>query len=218
MFLDRLRRSIAYRFVMRTHAMRERYLEWRLGISTADEMSAGELGHPSADYHDYGPTSYVGIDRMLGAIPRTPRGDVFVDFGSGKGRAVILAAMHPFRKVVGVELSPRLNEIALRNLVSARPRLRCKEIDLILGDAASYPVPDDASFLYFQNSFSGRVLEAVLDNIAGSLVRKPRQLFVITHDPGRECRFQKQIQACDWLTLYREIVVLPGREARIYTN
>src|SRR4051794_21977627 len=40
---------------------------------------------------------------------------VFVDYGSGKGRALLLAAEFPFRRAVGVEFSPELHEAALAN-------------------------------------------------------------------------------------------------------
>ena len=52
--------------------------------------------------------------------------DVLVDFGSGMGRMVYVAARHyPFGRVVGVEISQRFNDVALANLERARPRLRC---------------------------------------------------------------------------------------------
>jgi methylase of polypeptide subunit release factors len=42
--------------------------------------------------------------------------DVFVDFGCGKGRVLYLACRHPFKEVIGVDLSPAVVEAARRNL------------------------------------------------------------------------------------------------------
>ena len=40
----------------------------------------------------------------------------FLDIGSGKGRALLLAAEYPFRRIVGVELMPELNSMAEENI------------------------------------------------------------------------------------------------------
>src|SRR5262249_16540884 len=45
-----------------------------------------------------------------------PRGLTFVDFGSGKGRALLCAAARPFKRIVGVEWSTDLCAIARRNV------------------------------------------------------------------------------------------------------
>jgi hypothetical protein len=41
---------------------------------------------------------------------------IFIDFGSGTGLAVLSALTQPFQKVIGVEMDPRSNEMAKRNL------------------------------------------------------------------------------------------------------
>ena len=40
----------------------------------------------------------------------------FVDVGSGKGRALLLASDYPFREIIGVELSPELDRVARANI------------------------------------------------------------------------------------------------------
>ena len=40
----------------------------------------------------------------------------FVDVGAGKGRALLLAAELPFRKIIGVELNEELTRIAQKNV------------------------------------------------------------------------------------------------------
>jgi tRNA1(Val) A37 N6-methylase TrmN6 len=60
--------------------------------------------------------------------------DVFVDFGSGKWRAIFWAARYPFRRVIGVELSAQLNALARRNINRNRHRLTCRDIHLVTAD------------------------------------------------------------------------------------
>jgi methylase of polypeptide subunit release factors len=42
----------------------------------------------------------------------------FIDLGSGKGRALVLALSYPFRRVVGVEFALELHRVAEANLIS----------------------------------------------------------------------------------------------------
>src|SRR5262249_29153352 len=45
-----------------------------------------------------------------------PREFSFIDIGSGKGRALIIASQHKFAELTGVDYSPRLCKIAKANL------------------------------------------------------------------------------------------------------
>jgi|CXWL01.1.fsa_nt_gi SAM-dependent methyltransferase len=54
----------------------------------------------------------------------------FVDIGSGKGKALLVASTYPFRRVRGVEFSPQLHETATRNIAafgSAGP-VKCEDV------------------------------------------------------------------------------------------
>src|ERR687885_509057 len=55
--------------------------------------------------------NYRGAHRLLRDIAIS-EDDVLIDFGSGKGRVLFLAAHYGFRKIIGVELSAKLNQIA----------------------------------------------------------------------------------------------------------
>ena len=46
----------------------------------------------------------------------------FVDFGSGKGRALLMASEFPFPRVTGIEFSPELHAIAQKNIREYRRR------------------------------------------------------------------------------------------------
>ena len=61
-------------------------------------------------------------------------GDVFVDFGCGKGRVLFLAARYRFARIIGVELSERMAEQARRNL-AREPRVVVE-----VANAAAWPV------------------------------------------------------------------------------
>ena len=54
--------------------------------------------------------------RALSLLTLEPSTYVFVDYGSGKGRALLLASLYPFKEVIGVEIAPELHAIAGANI------------------------------------------------------------------------------------------------------
>jgi SAM-dependent methyltransferase len=128
----------------------------------------------------YEPTS-PAIFRQLMTALEIPFGDFeFVDYGSGKGRALMLAAEQGFRKVTGVEFAAELVEVAQRNVeIFNRGRVKPAVIELLHMDALDYVLPDVPLVLFFFAPFSGEVLDRVLANIMVSHARKPRPLFLV---------------------------------------
>jgi predicted RNA methylase len=106
----------------------------------------------------------------------------FVDFGSGKGRALIVAATHPFKRIVGVEFARELHEIAVRNIRTyGNPAQRCFQIESVHADASEYELPLEPLVLYFNNPFRKSVMSAVIENVAQSLTTSPRPAFVVSY-------------------------------------
>jgi SAM-dependent methyltransferase len=146
------------------------------------------LGVETRGYSDlrYEPTPAEVFHEMIAKIPFDPRDFVFVDFGSGKGKVLMLAAQYPFRSVVGVELWEDLHRIALDNLESFRKRPhRATEVASFRMDAADFSFPDAPLVLYFFNPFPEAVLARVLSNLRDSLARAPRRIFLLFYAPVR---------------------------------
>lgn len=110
----------------------------------------------------------------------------FVDVGSGKGRALLLAAGYPFREVIGVELSPALDRIARANLARYTGPRRPTPVTPIQGDAAEFHWPSGPLVVYMWNAFTGPVMEHVLRNLEASLVQLPRELYLVYVHPELE--------------------------------
>lgn len=182
----------------------DRYARWeedrfdrRYGIETRgihDDLAAlGASGEHLADAYGYEAIQPGMFRAMLRALDIEPSTHVFVDFGSGKGRAVFLAAQRGFRASIGVELAPALHEVALRNLGAFRRRApRAGPIDLCCGDAAYFPIPDaDAVFCFF-NPFGERVLRKVAANIEGAYRRRPRSVVIAYRNPVHPRVFEER--------------------------
>jgi hypothetical protein len=157
----------------------ESFNDRRLGIRTAGRFSQEQLGIQNPYFVYYEPSDYRSIYKALRYLDIRPGENVFLDYGSGMGRVVIVAATFPFRKVIGVEICPQLHDAAQKNLSRAADKLRCRDVQLVRDDAARYSVPGDVTVAFFYSPFRGPVLADVLGNIRRSLVASPRRLFVI---------------------------------------
>ena len=145
----------------------------------------GHVTEPEHDHPDrllYVPSAWWTLPRALRFLGVSDR-DTFVDFGCGKGRIVHQAAKRPFRRVIGVEISPALAEIARANLATRRHRYRCPNVEIVVADAKDFRVPDDLTIAYFWHPFTGETLEAVLRGIVDSIDRNPRRVRLIYLGP-----------------------------------
>ena len=91
----------------------------------------------------------------------------FVDVGAGKGRAILLAAEQPFRKVIGVELNPDLAGIARRNVGLSFERSKAR-IRVVQEDAANFRWPRGPLLVYLYNPFDCSLIEQIAANLAAA--------------------------------------------------
>ena len=108
----------------------------------------------------------------------------FLDLGSGKGRALLLASGYPFRRILGVELLPELHRIALANIANYRSeRQRCALIESVCEDARDFDFPPEPLVLYLFNPLPEPALRSVLDRFSASLAEHPRDAYVLYANP-----------------------------------
>ena len=176
--------------VRRVYAAARRFIESVVfdqpaGIDTAKVLRLDEVGLAASNRQDYHPTPWLPLKRAF-RDQNVTREDVLIDFGCGKGRVLFQAAMYPFRRVIGVELSAELAEIARRNVARSLPSFRCQDVQVINADVLTYAIPDDITIAYFFDPFHGEVFQAVLDKLVASVRRGPRELTIIYMDPHEE--------------------------------
>jgi predicted RNA methylase len=179
----RMRAREAYLTVRRVSA--DVLVERRWGTETGRVADLGALGVDAPGRVRYEPSGWLDLRRVLDRADVTAD-DVFLDLGCGKGRVVLQAARYPFRRVMGVELSPVLRDVAAANVEARRAHLRCRDVELVVADAASFVIPDDVTVIYLYNPFRGAVFEAAVAQMVASLDRAPRRLRVIYRTPLEE--------------------------------
>lgn len=195
------------------HRVIERYCEWRLGIETSGKLGLEEIGIDNRLSRGYHPTDYPSIRRVLRRLSIREDRDVLVDYGCGMGRVVIYAATWPFRRIIGVEISERLSEIARANVRRARGRLRCRDVEIVTADALSYRLPEDVTIVFMYNPFAGELLAGVLAGMRRSLARAPRELTLVYKNP--EPDLYPQLGRCEWLARRRELSCYAGHRIAI---
>jgi hypothetical protein len=116
---------------------------------------------------------------------RLPKGSVFVDIGSGKGKALLIAAEYgAVDRVIGIEFSGGLCCAARRNIDWYRgPREILNKIEIRHQDALLHEIePDQNIFLLF-NPFDGELLSSFVDKIETSLCQRSRLIWLIYVNP-----------------------------------
>lgn len=116
--------------------------------------------------------------RMLDRLDIRHEDFTFIDLGSGKGRTVLLAGERPFKRVVGVEYSRSLHEIAQQN-IEKYPLKKAGSFESVLSDVAAYDFPPGPLLVYNYNSFGDEVLAQVLENLDRAAQAQPRQVLLI---------------------------------------
>ena len=112
---------------------------------------------------------------------------VFVDYGAGKGRAMILGAECGFYKVKGLEFSQSLYELAQKNIQKYIKKTGKDCFELIHTDVLSYQVKAEDNFFYFFHPFSQEILSQCLENIYFSLKENPRKVFLVYQSNYKDC-------------------------------
>src|SRR5437016_979449 len=89
--------------------------EWlkdvRLGIQTGTGLRGSlslaglSLVGDATSANPYATTPYGTLQRLFDALPSDLSDYSFIDFGSGKGRVLVIAAGRGFKEVIGVEFA-----------------------------------------------------------------------------------------------------------------
>jgi SAM-dependent methyltransferase len=194
-FVTSLRRS----FLLPVHLLRE-YREARslrpggdssdfdrqYGVDTDGKFEGwtylSDLDIPSPNWidgNDYAAIEPLRFERVLAALDLALEDYTFIDFGSGKGRALLLASEYPFKRILGLEFSPELHAIAEQNIYRyGSATQKCREIQSLNVDFAEYELPAEASVLFFFHPCHTRLLGAVVAAVGRSLQTHPRPLYI----------------------------------------
>ncbi len=169
-------------------ARRPHPFDVQFGVDTDGLIKGSDLavGHAN-DEHS---TAYYGVqpslfhelmDRWEQTPPAYPLEEyTFIDFGAGKGRAIMLAAEFPFREVIGIELNPGLAAIAESNLQVWQAAGQAQSpMRILCQDATEFVFPSNPCVAYMFNPFARPVLRSLIKSMEQSFTGRPGQLDIL---------------------------------------
>lgn len=166
---------------------RERRFDSIFGVQTRQIVPLSQLTVSSPNVvHgiQHAPTRPRVLRSLLGRLDIDYRQFVFIDLGCGKGRAVLVAAEFPFKKIIGIEFAAELVRAARENVSQYRnPHANCREIVLLHMDASDYQIPNEKTLIYLFNPFGEHVMKKVLTGIRLSLQARPREMYLVYFIP-----------------------------------
>jgi hypothetical protein len=142
----------------------------------------------------YFPSSFMFMHEIFSNPNVVCNGATLVDYGSGMGRVMLFAATLPFQRIIGVEISSMLCEIATKNIREyyRRSQKHLPSWSVVNMDVRQFEVPEDATIFYLYNPFDATVLTEVLDRILQSVSSHPRRCIVIYANPVHEEVFMRR--------------------------
>lgn len=180
----RMWRIVVQHNAVRRKARSDLAFDRKHGVETATWVRVPELDTPSPNVEyavRYEPSGVSEFGLLMRKLRIEHREFTFVDYGSGKGRVLMLAAEYPFRRIIGVEFAESLHEISQENVATLGAD--AARIETVLIDATEYEPPDEPLVLYFFHPFGAPALKRVLARVQASLERVPRPAYVVLSGP-----------------------------------
>lgn len=155
-----------------------------------------------SSYISYEPTPVKVMRSIFNNIKPNYNETTFVDFGSGKGRILLLASEYNYKKIIGVELSSQLHKIAEENIRKWKSiKKGCGDIVSINVNAIEFKLPDEPLVLFFFTPFLGSVFAEIVIKINDYLNRTKHPITIIYYGSNKDI-----IKMLSDLKLYHEII------------
>jgi len=155
------------------------------GTDTSRQIGMNALDFPTAlktaSFHYQASGTHI-LDEAVALAAIDPADYVFIDYGCGKGRIVLLAAAKPFARAIGVEYSGLLTKIARANSRTFSERGGAKVTpEFWQGNAADYVPPAGPLFCYLYNSFGAEILRGCLDQLEAAKAQHPSRPILLAY-------------------------------------
>jgi predicted RNA methylase len=177
----------------------ETLYDFRFNIRTRSD----DLSPAFRDDEGYDPISYPALEYIRKRVGFLA-GEVFVDIGCGRGRAVcVFSRVAEVARCVGIEYHAGHAQIASQNAKKVRSRIA--SIDVIDGDASAQDY-DGTTFIFMYNPFGEITMRKTMKCVEESLRRAPRSLRILYVNP----RYETVLEEQPWLTKV-ESLQIPNR-------
>jgi SAM-dependent methyltransferase len=171
---------IAYHIIRKEISGEKKY-----GIQTtgADELTALEKKGIDIEHATiYMPVSYDVLENVFASI-NIHEVHHLLDIGSGKGRALCVAAHSGVQQLTGIDISKEFCELSKKNLAHTATLFPNIEYKIHNNDAFYFEIPNNVDCIFLFNPFDEVIMSGVLENIEESLRLHPRKMTIIYANP-----------------------------------
>jgi len=171
----------------RKAARSNRRFDVTYGVETGARVDLDSLGVDSPSLGSaipYEPVPEVLFRQAAAKLRIDYPSFTFIDYGCGKGKAMLLASMYPFAKILGVEFSAPLCQICRANIgvFAPGPENACR-FQVVCADVVAFSAPPVPSVFFMYNPFRDTVMKEAVTNIARSLSLHPRPVWIVYCNP-----------------------------------
>ena len=161
----------------------------------------------------YQPTKARALRKLLRQL-NLPKDGTFIDLGSGKGRALLVAMQFGFARIIGVEFSPELCAVARQNVKIFTRRIKTSShVDIIESDVTKYHFDSQTNVFFMYNPFDKVIMDYLIENMQNSLLQSPRKISLIYNTPN--CA---ELFASSGLFVAHEAFESGGTRFQVYNN
>ena len=167
--------------------------EKKFGINTTGVDNLKNLEKKGIDISNatiYMPVSYDVLDEFFTKINLASYHH-FLDIGSGKARAMCVAASYGVPKISGIELSKELYLQGNENIRLTQEKFPATKMKAFNNDAFYFEIENDVDCIFMFNPFDEMIMSAVLENIETSLAHNPRKISIIYINPLQKELFKE---------------------------
>ncbi|MBN4062197.1 class I SAM-dependent methyltransferase [Bacteroidales bacterium AH-315-I05] len=171
------------------------FFKQKFGVDTGGVYELKELktlGNNADRGVYYQGTNYRYFKKTMQKVIVNFSESTFIDFGCGKGKALIMAGEYGFKKIIGVEFAKELYDICLQNIEKIKPKVAPKNFEILHEDATEFEIPNDVNVFFFNNPFDYDLTEEVVKKMDLSLQANPRKIYVIYFSPLHKAVFEKR--------------------------
>lgn len=161
----------------------DREFDKQYGTDTTGYVPIGALTVPAENENharEYAPADTNTFRAILARLAIDHAEFAFIDFGSGKGRTLLLASDYPFKRIIGVEFAREMHLVAVNNIAIYRsPTQKCTRLESVCADATVFELPDCPLVCFFNNPFDDVVFEKWLAYLRRWAASRPHDCYVV---------------------------------------
>lgn len=156
------------------------------GIETSGMVSPEDLHHDRELTSKASP--YIGsqpsiVRRAVSALANHHE-YTFVDYGCGKGRAIVVAGEFPFHNLIGIELSSDLATTARANAAKIASRFPARpRVEIVGANVCDFRLPPGKLACYNYNAFGREIVAQIVAIFEAALSGDTAHMFFIYYNP-----------------------------------